>query len=130
VAAIGDNANVIERIDYNPSGGAAVFDTTGNADVDGEGDHDTTDRNTINALTGSSGTPITSASYNVDCDRDRNGIINSTDYTLSSGSNAALAKGKLSAGGRQHLRLQRLRVQRQVCDLHRAPHAYDVTMSR
>jgi RHS repeat-associated protein len=96
VAVIDDAGDLIERVSYDPYGSARHHWP---ADVDGDGDHDSTDRSTIAAIFQQYGptVDISSSHYSADADLDRDGDVDSTDYSLSSGSNPALAKGELSA---------------------------------
>ena len=96
VAVLDHAANLVERAAYDPCGGARH---QWMADLDGDGDQDSTDLNAINTLASGHGTSIDGANYNVDADINRDGLIDSTDYNLanSDGTRSALAKGTLSS---------------------------------
>jgi hypothetical protein len=68
------------------------------ADVDGDGDQDSGDLDAIDALIDGGGTAITSGNFNVECDIDRSGVIDATDYSIAStdGTRTALSIGALS----------------------------------
>lgn len=100
VAMIGTGANPVlfERVRYKPYGEARHHFP---GDLDGDGDCDNTDRGIINGLIGGTGTPITSGSYDVACDLNRDGTINSSDYTVYTWwhNRTPLAAGRISDAG-------------------------------
>lgn len=99
VAIIDDNANVQKRVTYTAYGRARHH---WYKDVDGDGDHDTTDRGIVQSLRGKS---IDDAGYRAEADLDRDGDIDNADYTIAASSNGiggqfgspALPEGMLSS---------------------------------
>jgi len=90
VAVMGANGDLHERVSYDPYGKARHHLL---ADVDGDGDSDLDDRNSIDT-----GRSIGSAYYNVDADFDRDGDVDMTDFlTAVAGSGAALPAGRISS---------------------------------
>jgi len=90
VAVMGANGHLHERVSYDPYGKARHHLL---ADVDGDGDSDLDDRNSIDT-----GRSIGSAYYNVDADFDRDGDVDMTDFLAAvAGSGAALPAGQISS---------------------------------
>jgi RHS repeat-associated protein len=96
IAVLDDSATIHERITYDAYGKARHHD---DKDVDGDGDFDSTDRGILLTLVPNpfASVPITSGSYNADCDLNRDGVVNVTDLGLIGTSYvSALAPGELS----------------------------------
>jgi len=90
VAVMAANGDLQERVSYDPYGKARHHLL---ADVDGDGDSDLDDRNSIDT-----GRSIGSPYYSVDADFDRDGDVDMTDYlTAIAGSAAALPAGRISS---------------------------------
>ena len=97
VGIIDEDAVIAERVTYTAYGQARHHWL---ADVDGDGDHDTADRDLVSSLRGKS---IGDAGYRAEADLDRNGVINNTDLAIVNQSfgpqygRAALPEGVLSS---------------------------------
>jgi hypothetical protein len=76
--SITDAAQVVERMDYSSYGTPRHHYR---ADLDGDGDVDTAELNTINSLASGGGTAIEDAGYIAYADLDRDGDIDGTDYS-------------------------------------------------
>lgn len=96
VALVDDAAVLAERVRYDAYGRAAHFHPYDN---DGDRDFDATDRTALSNLIASGSVPITSGSYDVAMDLDRDGDVDSTDLSImGTGYTAALGLGALSSG--------------------------------
>lgn len=93
IALLDDTAGLYERISYDPYGRARH---QWPADVDGDGDVDTTDSSRIASLA-SQDYQIDDAEYDVDADINRDGYIDQAD-TLFATTLAALAPGEIGKG--------------------------------
>jgi RHS repeat-associated protein len=96
LAIIDAAANLIERVDYYPYGGARHHYM---ADITGDGAVETTaDINGIRGIANGTNHAIGQSNYNADADINRDGDVTLADYNLANGegTHAALAKGLLS----------------------------------
>jgi RHS repeat-associated protein len=101
VAVLDQNSNLLERVSYDPYGRSRHHWM---ADVDGDGDQDSGDITTIFNLGPGSifgVVDITSGTYNVEADIDRDGDIDDTDHSIANtdGTRTALTNGFLSNVG-------------------------------
>lgn len=92
VASMSSSQDLIDRVAYDSYGTARHHRL---ADVDGDGDSDSTDSGIITSLHGKG---IADTGYRVEADLDRNGTINTTDDTYWS-SRSALPAGWISGAG-------------------------------
>ncbi len=96
VAIVDDSAaDLIERITYDAYGEARHHYM---ADWDGSGGVTQTEINQIDTVAGGANHAIGQANYNPDMDIDRNGDVQTADYTIANteGTHAALAKGLIT----------------------------------
>jgi RHS repeat-associated protein len=90
VAVIDHTAELAERVTYTAYGRARHHWP---ADVDGDGDHDSTDQDIVRTLMGND---IDDPAYDAAADLNRDGTVSFADWLLASGTTPALAEGVLS----------------------------------
>ena len=94
VALVDLAGSIKERVTYDAYGEARHHDWR---DVDGDGDYDSTDYNTLATLAFTLGTSIGQSNYRVEADLDRDGDNDSADVTLGGTTYPTpLSKGELS----------------------------------
>jgi len=95
IAIVDDDQNIVERVTFSAYGRARHHWM---ADVDGDGDVDSTDTGIINTIAGGSDNLIGEDDYRAEADLDRDGDVDSADETIATnfGATSALDYGVLS----------------------------------